>query len=303
MGIFDKFNAGLSKTRKFISESLTKIAAGMGSFDEDMLDDLEMLLVSADVGATTSMMMMDNVRDRIKSTGNSSREAVINTLKEEMVRILGDPVRYELSEGKLNIIIIAGVNGTGKTTTAGKLCLRFMSSGKKVILAAADTFRAAAIEQLRHWGELNDAPVIAHETGSDPGAVVFDAVHAAISREADVLIIDTAGRLHNKKNLMEEFAKISRIAAREAPDADIRVILVVDATTGQNAVVQAKIFNEAAKIDGIILTKLDSNAKGGIAVAVVYETSIPVIMAGLGEKAEDLVDFEPVSFIDSLFDE
>lgn len=303
MGIFDKFNAGLSKTRKFISESLTRIAAGMGSFDEDMLDDLEMLLVSADVGAATSMMMMDNVRGKIKSTGNSSREAVINTLKEEMIRILGDPVRYELSEGKLNIIILAGVNGTGKTTTAGKLCLRFMSSGKKVILAAADTFRAAAIEQLKHWGELNDAPVIAHETGSDPGAVVFDAVHAAISRETDVLIIDTAGRLHNKKNLMEEFAKINRIAAREAPDAGIRVILVVDATTGQNAVVQAKIFDEAAKIDGIILTKLDSNAKGGIAVAVVNETSIPVIMAGLGEKAEDLVDFEPGPFIDSLFDE
>lgn len=301
MGIFDRFRDGLGKTRKFISESITRIAAGMGSFDEEMLDEFEMTLVSADTGSVVAMRIIDKVRAEIKRSGGSGQEFVVSVIKTEMLDILGPARPYSLEDNKLNIIILAGVNGTGKTTTAGKMCLRYMRSGKKVILAAADTFRAAAIEQLKHWGDLNGAQVIAHETGSDPGAVVYDAVHAAINRKADVLIIDTAGRLHNKKNLMEEFAKIERITRREAPDARIGVFLVVDATTGQNAVVQAKIFNEATVLDGVILTKLDSNAKGGIALAVAAETSIPIVMAGLGERAEDLVDFEPEPFVDSLF--
>ncbi len=300
-GITEIFRSGMTKTRKFLSESITKLSAGLGRFDENMLDELEMMLVSADVGASTAMKIMDKVRDSIRRTGDSSQESVISRLQEEMKGILGEAVHYEPDAGKLNIIILAGVNGTGKTTTAGKLCLRYSSSGAKVILAAADTFRAAAIEQLKHWGEITGTPVIAHVQGSDPGAVVYDAVHAAASRGADVLLIDTAGRLHNKKNLMEEFAKIERIARREAPLAVISVMLVVDATTGQNAVTQARMFNDSVKLDGIILTKLDSNSKGGIVITVADETGIPVVMAGLGEQAEDLVDFDPEAFVRSLF--
>ncbi len=301
MGFFNKFKKGLSKTRRFLSENFTRIAAGLGSFDDEMLDELEMILVSADMGASNAMYLMDKVRDGIKKTGKNDQDFVLSILKEEIVEMLGPKVSYEPVDGKLNILIMAGVNGTGKTTTAGKLALRYKEEGKSVLLAAADTFRAAAIEQLKHWAEKVDVPVIAHQTGSDPAAVVFDAVSAAVSRKVDLLIIDTAGRLHNKKNLMEEFAKIGRIAHRQAPEGDIKTLLVVDATTGQNAVVQARLFDEATSLDGIVLAKLDGNSKGGIAVAVSKETSLPVLFAGLGEAATDLEDFDPVSFADSLF--
>jgi fused signal recognition particle receptor len=301
MNLLDHFRNGLEKTRKLIAGGVTRIGATMGYFDDAMLDELETVLVQADVGAQGAMHMMDKVRAEIRRTGDNSRAFVIDALKQEMCSILGDDRKLTLVPGKLNILILVGVNGTGKTTTAGKLCLRFTSQGKTVLLAAADTFRAAAIEQLRHWGEQHNTPVIAHETGSDPGAVAFDAVHSAINRRSDVLIVDTAGRLHNKQNLMDELGKIERIARREAPDASFQILLVIDATTGQNAVVQAKVFNDVTKLSGIVLTKLDSNAKGGIAVSVVNETKIPVILAGLGEKAEDLVDFERESFVESLF--
>lgn len=302
MSLLKKFQSGLTKTRDFITEGLSKVWISMGNLDEDALDEMEMLLIRADTGASTSMGLMDEVRNEIKRSGDSSKEAVIGTLKNKMMEILGETVQYNPEKNNLNIIILVGVNGTGKTTTAGKLCLRYKNEGKQVMLAAADTFRAAAIEQLKHWGDLNDTPVISHEAGSDPGAVVYDAVHAAIKRNVDVLIIDTAGRLHNKKNLMDELSKIFRIARREGDTANIKSFLIVDATTGQNAVMQAKIFNEVSPLDGIILTKLDSNAKGGIAIAVKAETKIPIIMVGLGEKAEDLVDFDPEDFVQSLFE-
>lgn len=302
MGILDVFRKGLTKTRDFVSENITRISATLGYFDEDMLDELEMVLVQADVGATCAMSLMDSIRKSIKEQGNNSREFVLMTLKEKMTDILGPEKKLILKEGCLNIILLVGVNGTGKTTTAGKLCLRYKNQGKSVIMAAADTFRAAAIEQLIHWGEKTNTPVIAHDQGSDPGAVVFDAIAAAKKRKSDVLIIDTAGRLHNKQNLMDELGKINRIIKREAGDeANYETLLVIDATTGQNAILQAKVFNEVTTLSGVVLTKLDSNAKGGVAISVAYETKIPIVMAGLGEKAEDLVDFDSSSFVESIF--
>ena len=302
MGILDVFRKGLTKTRDFVSENITRISATLGYFNEEMLDELEMVLVQADVGATCAMSLMDAIRKSIKEEGNNSREFVLMTLKKKMTDILGQERKLTIKEGCLNIILLVGVNGTGKTTTAGKLCLRFKNQDKSVIMAAADTFRAAAIEQLIHWGEKTDTPVIAHEQGSDPGAVVFDAIAAAKKRKSDVLIIDTAGRLHNKQNLMDELGKINRIIKREAgEDANYETLLVIDATTGQNAILQAKVFNEVTTLSGVVLTKLDSNAKGGVAISVAYETGIPIIMAGLGEKAEDLVDFSPATFVESIF--
>lgn len=302
MGIFDVFRKGLTKTRDFVSENITRISATLGYFDESMLDELEMVLVQADVGAACAMSLMDAIRKSIKDQGNNSREFVLKTLKSKMADVLGPTKQFDIKDGCLNIILLVGVNGTGKTTTAGKLCLRYKNRGKSVIMAAADTFRAAAIEQLKHWGELTDTAVIAHEQGSDPGAVVFDAIAAAKKRKSDVLIIDTAGRLHNKQNLMDELGKINRIIKREAgEEANYETLLVIDATTGQNAIMQAKVFNEVTTLSGVVLTKLDSNAKGGVAISVAYETKIPIVMAGLGEKAEDLVDFDTLSFVESIF--
>lgn len=301
MGMLDIFKKGLTKTREFVSDNINKISASLGYFDEDMLDGLETILVQADVGASCSMKLINDLRKSIKDKGDKSKEFVLSTLKNEIKSILGEQKKLELADKKLNIILLVGVNGTGKTTTAGKLCLRFKQQNKKVILAAADTFRAAAIDQLKHWGDLTQTPVIAREEGNDPASVVFDAVHAAIARNADVLIIDTAGRLHNKQNLMDELAKIRRIITREASDSTQESLLVIDATTGQNAINQAKEFSKVTDVTGIAITKLDSNAKGGVAIAVAYETHIPIVLAGLGEKAEDLVDFEPESFVESLF--
>ncbi|MHB1483886.1 MAG: signal recognition particle-docking protein FtsY [Saccharofermentanales bacterium] len=301
MGMLDIFKKGLTKTREFVSDNINRISASLGYFDEEMLDDLETILVQADAGASCSMKLISDLRKSIKEKGDKSKDFVLSTLKEEIRSILGEQKKLELADKKLNIILLVGVNGTGKTTTAGKLCLRFKQQDKKVILAAADTFRAAAIDQLKHWGDRTQTPVIAHEEGSDPASVVFDAVHAAIARNADVLIIDTAGRLHNKQNLMDELAKIRRIITREAGDSAQESLLVIDATTGQNAINQAKEFSKVTDVTGIVITKLDSNAKGGVAIAVSYETHIPIVLAGLGEKAEDLVDFDPESFVESLF--
>lgn len=303
MGIFDSFKKGLKKTRDFVAEGFNKIAASMGFFDEDMLDDLEALLVQADIGASAAGRIMGQIRSDIKRTGDSSRTAVLRSLESCMLDILGAPGRLTIKPGRLNIILMVGVNGTGKTTTAGKLCARFKAEGHKIILGAADTFRAAAIEQLTHWGDKTQTPVIAHQEGSDPAAVVFDAIHAAIARKANVLILDTAGRLHNKQNLMDELGKIRRIILREAPDAACETLLVIDATTGQNAVNQARVFREVSEVTGIAITKLDGNAKGGVAVAVAHETGTPIMLAGLGEHLDDLMDFDPVSFVRSLLPE
>lgn len=300
MGLFDKFKQGMTKTRDFLMHQVEAITASLGFFDEEELDDLEMTLIQADLGAATTDKLMENLRSQMKSQGKKSTEFVLKTLKESMVNILGENQTFELVPGKLNIILMVGVNGTGKTTTSGKLALRYKKQGKKVLLCAADTFRAAAIEQLEVWAERTDTPLISSHTGADPAAVVYDSIQSAKARDTDVLIIDTAGRLHNKKNLMDELGKIERIIRREAPDAAIESFLVLDATSGQNAIVQTHTFTDIANVTGLIITKLDGNAKGGIAVAVADQSSLPIYFAGLGEGAEDLVDFDSKYFVDSL---
>ena len=302
MGVLNIFKKGLTKTRNFFSESFTKIAAGTGHFDDDMLDEFEETLVRADCGLPASSDIIDAVKAHIRSTGNDSREAVMDVVRGRMLGILGEKKSFTIEPGKLNILLMVGVNGTGKTTTAGKLASRYKREGKKVILAAADTFRAAAVEQLKSWGEKTSTAVIAHPEGSDPAAVVYDAIQAAKARNADLLIVDTAGRLHNKKNLMDELAKINRIINREAPDAVKSSLLIIDATTGQNAVLQAQSFAEVADLDYIGITKLDGSAKGGVAIAVAYDSKLPIILAGLGEGVDDLVDFDPEDFVNSLIE-
>lgn len=304
MGLFDTFKRGLDKTRKFFGGGFTKIAAMTGHFDEDQLDELEELMVRADCGVQASMDIIDYVKQDIRKTGDNSKEAVLNSVKTRMQSILGDKSKYELEEGKLNILLLVGVNGTGKTTTAGKLAARYKAEGKKVIIAAADTFRAAAVEQIKVWGERTGTTVISQGSdGSDPAAVVYDSVHAAIARKADILIVDTAGRLHNKKNLMDELGKIKRIIAREAPDSVVKSMLIIDATTGQNGVLQAQSFAEVVDLDYLGVTKLDGSAKGGVIIAVAYNCKVPVVFAGLGEGIEDLVDFDPQIFVDSLVEQ
>lgn len=301
MGLLDIFKKGLTNTRNFFSGGFTKIAASTGHFDEDTLDELEELMIRADCGVQASQDIIERVKDDIKKTGDDSHEAVLGSVRTRMIEILGEKSVLEIVPGKLNIILMIGVNGTGKTTTAGKLSLRWKDEGRKVILGAADTFRAAAVDQLKAWGEKTGTTVISQGSdGADPAAVVYDSVHAALSRKADILIVDTAGRLHNKKNLMDELAKIRRIIAREAPEAVVKSLLIIDATTGQNAVIQAESFGEVTGIDYIGITKLDGSAKGGVAIAVAYQSGKPIVLAGLGEGAEDLVDFEPEIFVDSL---
>jgi len=302
MGLFESFKKGLTKTRDFWAAEWVKTTASHGKFDQDMLDDLEEIMVRADCGVQASEDVIDYIKEYIKKTGDDSNDGVMKAVKTRIVEILGEKQTIDIQPGKLNIILMVGVNGTGKTTTAGKLALKYKSEGKKVIMAAADTFRAAAVEQLKEWGRRTETAVIAHEEGSDPASVVFDAVAAAKARNCDVLIVDTAGRLHNKKNLMDELAKINRIIDREAPDANKMSLLIIDATTGQNAVLQTEAFSEAVDLDYLGITKLDGSAKGGVAIAVSYLAKVPIVLAGLGEGVEDLMDFDPQAFADALID-
>ncbi len=299
MAIFDKFMKGLSKTRDFITNQITRVAAEFGSYDEDMLDELEMTLVAADCGLPAATEAIDSIREHIRLTGDASHKSVINVLREKLLSMLDDK-QLTLAPGELNIFLMVGVNGTGKTTTAAKLAHRYKNDGHRVMMAAADTFRAAAIDQLKEWGDRTETPVISHETGSDPAAVVFDAIQSAKARKTELLIVDTAGRLHTKKNLMDELAKIKRVIKREAPDAKVETLLVLDATTGQNAIIQARSFNEAIEVSGLVISKLDGNAKGGVAVAVANETGLPLVLAGLGEQVDDLQDFDKNLFVDAL---
>ncbi|NLF19887.1 MAG: signal recognition particle-docking protein FtsY [Clostridiaceae bacterium] len=303
MALFDKFKQGLTKTRDFLMGQVSNIAAALGFFDEEELEELEIALIQADVGAACTDELMTALREKMRISKNRSTEFVLGTLKKEIRGILGEKEQLYLEPGKLNILMMVGVNGTGKTTTAGKMALRFSREGKKVLMCAADTFRAAAIQQLEAWCERTNTPLISQKDGKDPAAVVYDSIKAAQARGSDVLIIDTAGRLHNKKNLMDELGKIRRIIEREAPDAVVQTLLVIDATSGQNAVIQTATFTEVSDVTGLVLTKLDGSAKGGVAVAVAYQSNVPILLAGLGETAEDLVDFDPDAFVDSLLPE
>jgi fused signal recognition particle receptor len=281
-----------------------------GGLDEGMWEELEETLVLADTGAQTTMRIIDDVRAKVKQEKINDPDAALGVLKDEMTTVLDvDTGRGKLwpangqheTPPKPAVILVVGVNGTGKTTSIGKLAHGYVAHDKKVVLAAADTFRAAAIEQLKHWGEAAGVDVVAHQQGADPGAVVFDAMAAAAKREADVLIIDTAGRLHTKANLMEELRKINRIIQRTVPDAPHEVLLVLDATTGQNAMQQAKYFTEAVGVTGVLLSKLDGTAKGGVVFSVCDQLGLPVRFVGTGERPQDLAPFEPRQFVEALF--
>lgn len=302
-GLFSRLLEGLSKTKDNITGRIDSILNSYTKIDEDLLEELEEILITADVGVNTTMVIIDKLRELIKERGIKDPSEVRGLLKEIVEEILSEGNSKLDIEPAPAVIVMVGVNGVGKTTTIGKLALRYKVEGKKVMLAAADTFRAAASEQLDIWAKRVGVDIIKHGEGADPGAVVFDAIKASQARGVDLLICDTAGRLHNKANLMNELGKIFKILDREYPEAKREVLLVVDATTGQNAVSQAKTFKEVANITGIALTKLDGTAKGGVVLAVKSEVDVPVKLIGVGERAEDLQDFDPIAFTEALFGE
>ena len=298
---FSRLVEGLTKTRNAVVSGIENVFLGYDVIDEDFYEELEETLIMGDIGIRASTDIIEELRKRVKEEHLNSpaqcREVLIDTIKRKMD--LGENA-YEF-ENRKSVVFVIGVNGVGKTTSVGKLASQLKNEGKKVLVVAADTFRAAAIEQLEEWTKRAGVDIIAQNEGSDPGAVVFDACKAAKARNTDVMIVDTAGRLHNKKNLMEELKKINKIIEREYPDAYRETLVVLDGTTGQNALEQARVFNEAANITGIILTKLDGSAKGGIAVAIQAELSIPVKYIGVGEKIDDLQKFNSKEFVDALF--
>lgn len=302
-GLFSRLLEGLSKTKDNITARIDSILNSYTKIDENLLEELEEILITADVGVNTTMVIIDKLRELIKERGIKDPSEIRELLKEIVEEILSEGNSKLDIEPSPAVIVMVGVNGVGKTTTIGKLALRYKGEGKKVMLAAADTFRAAASEQLDIWAKRVGVDIIKHGEGADPGAVVFDAIKASQARGADILICDTAGRLHNKTNLMNELGKIFKILYREYPDAKREILLVVDATTGQNAVSQAKTFKEVANITGIALTKLDGTAKGGVVLAVKSEVNVPVKLIGVGERAEDLQDFDSVTFTEALFGE
>ncbi|MGE5397820.1 MAG: signal recognition particle-docking protein FtsY [Chitinophagales bacterium] len=292
----------LSKTRQSIVAKVENLIKGSKQIDEEFFDELEEILIQSDLGIATSTDLVNKLRRQAKDEKLRDPEQVKGVLKTEIIKIMeGSEQVLTLSSDKPSIILIVGVNGVGKTTSIAKLAYRFKLEGKRVMLAAGDTFRAAAIEQLQVWADRIGVDLIKHSEGSDPAAVVFDAVSAAKARKTDILIIDTAGRLHNKTNLMEEIAKVRRVIAREVAEAPHEVLLVLDATTGQNALNQAKLFKEITGVTGIILTKLDGTAKGGIVIAIARELGTPVKMIGIGETMEDLKDFSAGDFIEAMF--
>jgi fused signal recognition particle receptor len=301
MGFFKKISLGLKKTRMGMMRSIRSMLGGFTTINEDMYEELEELLIMGDVGVNTAEYIVGELRQRVQELSLTDPNRVPGILHEIITDLLGSAEGLNINT-KPSVILVIGVNGVGKTTSIGKIAAQLRKKGKKVIVAAADTFRAAAIDQLKIWAERAKAEMVAQPEGSDPAAVVFDAITAAKARKADVIICDTAGRLHNKKNLMNELAKINRIIDRELPGADKEVLLVVDATTGQNAINQAKAFKEAAGLTGIILTKLDGTAKGGVVLAVREELNVPVKFVGVGEQIDDLQPFDPLDFADALFE-
>lgn len=302
LGFFAKIKSGLSKTRNNILSSVDNVLKSFVKIDEDLFEELEEALIMADIGVETSLYIIEKLREKVKD----ERVTDASEIKRLLINVISEILEKDdepLNLQSPTVILVIGVNGVGKTTTIGKLAHNYLSEGKSVLLAAADTFRAAAIDQLQIWGDRNNCEVIKHQENSDPAAVVFDAVNAAKARKTDILICDTAGRLHNKKNLMEELRKIAKVIDREYPEAHTEVFLVLDATTGQNAIQQAKLFSEVANITGLVLTKLDGTAKGGIVLAIKHDMNIPVRYIGVGEQINDLQPFISKEFSNALFDE
>jgi len=303
-GFFKRLKSGLSKTNEGFVKKLDRAFLGKKQIDDELMEELEEVLLTADIGVKTTYDLREAVQERVRRKELSDADALRNSLKEEILTLL------KSAEGRLDmskssspfVMMVIGVNGVGKTTTIGKLASRFKSEGKKVIIAAGDTFRAAAIDQLSIWGERCRIEVIKHQDGSDPAAVAFDATEAAKARGADILILDTAGRLHTKTNLMEELKKIKRVMTKVIPEAPHEVLLVLDAATGQNAISQAKLFNEVIGVTGLAVTKLDGTPKGGVVIGIADELKIPIRYIGIGEKVEDLRDFNAEEFVDALFD-
>ena len=300
MGILKKIADGLRKTKDFLFGGIQRILNSFTEIDDELFDQLEEQMIMSDIGVETSEEICDQLRKKIKERGITDPQEIMELIHEVVSEMMGDDTGLDLSVSPA-VIMVIGVNGAGKTTTIGKLSHQFKQEGKKVLVAAADTFRAAAIDQLQVWTDRAGVDIVKHAEGSDPGAVVYDALDAAQARGCDVVIIDTAGRLHNKKNLMDELAKINRIIDKKAPESSREVLLVLDATTGQNAVNQARLFSETAPISGIVLTKLDGTAKGGIVISIKNELGIPVKLIGIGEKIEDLQPFNSRDFVDALF--
>ena len=301
MGFFSKIKDGLKKTKESMVKKMQKVVNSFTKIDEELFEQLEETMIMSDMGVETSVQICEELRKRIKERGITDPSVIMELIQEIVAEMMGDDIELDLSS-KPSVIMVIGVNGAGKTTTIGKMCHQFINDGKKVVVAAADTFRAAAIDQLQVWTDRAGADIVKHAEGSDPASVVFDAIAAAKARNCDVLICDTAGRLHNKKNLMDELAKMNRIIEREAPDSSKEVLLVLDATTGQNAVNQARLFKEVAPISGIVLTKLDGTAKGGIVISIKNELGIPVKLIGVGEKIDDLQPFNRRDFVRALFE-
>ena len=299
MGFFDKIKQGFKKTSDAVSHSLDSVFAAFVKVDDDLLEELEEALILSDVGAVTAAKIVAEVEKRAKLRKTTTANELRDLLREVLTDNMLDNQPLDTS-GKPAVILVIGVNGVGKTTSIGKLAARYVSEGKKVMLSAADTFRAAAADQLEIWAKRAGADIVRHGEGADPAAVVFDSISAAKARGSDIIIVDTAGRLHNKANLMNELAKIDRVISRELPDASHETLLVLDATTGQNAVHQAEEFNKAAELTGIILTKLDGTAKGGIVIAISAGLGVPVKLVGVGEGIDDLIDFDRAAFLEAI---
>ena len=300
-GWLDRLKAGLSKTRDNLMGQIESLLRVGRKIDEELLEEIEEVLIQADVGIDTTLALMDNVRETVKSQGLSDSTGLGDIIKREVLNALGDDKPLDVDTTSPYTILVLGVNGAGKTTTIGKLAHRFKADGKRVLIAAGDTFRAAAADQLAIWADRAGVDLIRGNEGADPASVIFDAVQAAKSRGVDVLIADTAGRLHTKRPLMDELSKIGRVMARDLPAAPHEVLLVIDGTAGQNAIMQAKVFNEAVPVTGVAVTKLDGTAKGGIVIAVKGEIGVPVKLIGVGEKLDDLQDFSAKEFVDALF--
>lgn len=299
-GFFKRLKEGLSKTRNSIVDSFSSVF-GASHIDDDFYEELEETFIMADMGYETTEKVIENLKECVKEARikepAACKELIINIIRDQM---MVDESAYDF-EKKKSVILVIGVNGVGKTTTIGKLAAQYKKNGKKVLIAAADTFRAAAIDQLKTWADRAGVEMISHNEGADPAAVVYDAVSAAKARNTDILLIDTAGRLHNKKNLMDELAKMRRIISRDYPDANVESLIVLDGTTGQNALEQARQFSNVTEIDGIVITKLDGTAKGGIAIAIQAELNVPVKFIGIGEKIDDLQRFDPSAYVEALF--